>query len=57
MQPRCIILKNMTKSDDTQTQWTGDETAAWTGLVRSSQELIQYRSKATETKTGSGGGG
>ncbi len=31
----------MTKSDDTQTQWTGDETAAWTGLVRSGQSLLQ----------------
>jgi len=31
----------MTKSDDTRIQWTGDETAAWTGLVRSGQGLLQ----------------
>jgi len=31
----------MTKSDDKRIQWTGDETAAWTGLVRSGQGLLQ----------------
>lgn len=31
----------MTESGNNPAAWTGDETAAWTGLVRSSQNLIQ----------------
>ena len=40
----------MTKSDDTSTQWTPDETAAWTGLVRSGQNLLQSVETALKDK-------
>lgn len=34
-------IQAMTKSSKAIAQWTPDETAAWTGLVRSSQNLLQ----------------
>ena len=43
-------IEAMTKSDNTSTQWTPDETAAWTGLVRSSQNLLQSVETALKEK-------
>ncbi len=34
-------IQIMTRSGNPSAQWTPDETAAWTGLVRSSQHLLQ----------------
>ena len=40
----------MTRSDDKRIQWTDDETAAWTGLVRSGQGLLHSVETALKEK-------
>lgn len=43
-------IETMTKSAEASTQWTSDETAVWTGLVRSGQNLIQSVETALKDK-------
>jgi DNA-binding MarR family transcriptional regulator len=49
MQPICIIFRIMTKSAKI-AQWTDDETAAWTSLVRANQHLLQSVETALKEK-------